>query len=192
MIFGPTRIHAQEFAGKQPRFVAAGSGPNFDDGIFVVVGILGQQQSLQLFLKRRSVPPPIRPVPARPVPASRDRRPPAGRCCQGSVAPLPGNAERSDAIASRSLRSWASSFRRSKSAATSGSAMSRLISSKRSDNFGQLVNQCCHRVIIQSVNIGKYPREIDEPATCSGSPSVKTAISAAIVASASPISLRSP
>ena len=46
------RIHAEQFAREQRRFVAAGARANFDDHVFLVVGILGQQQELQFALDR--------------------------------------------------------------------------------------------------------------------------------------------
>src|SRR5690348_4163232 len=38
--FGPTGVHAVQFASKQARLVAAGSGTDLDNDVAVVVGIL--------------------------------------------------------------------------------------------------------------------------------------------------------
>ncbi len=44
---GVAAVHTQQIAGKQRGFVAARSGAYFDEDVFVVVGIFGQQQFLQ-------------------------------------------------------------------------------------------------------------------------------------------------
>ena len=48
--FGVARIHAEDFCGEQRGFIAAGAGADFEHHVLFVVGILGQQQDLQLFL----------------------------------------------------------------------------------------------------------------------------------------------
>ena len=40
--------HPEEFGGKQRRFVAAGAGPDFEDDVAFVVGILRNQQQLEI------------------------------------------------------------------------------------------------------------------------------------------------
>ena len=46
-------IHAEDFGGKERGLVAAGAGADFEDDVLLVVGILGQQQHLDLFFERR-------------------------------------------------------------------------------------------------------------------------------------------
>ena len=53
LALGKTRVHAKEVAGKQRRLVATGSGANFQKNVALVVGVLGQQQALQLALDLR-------------------------------------------------------------------------------------------------------------------------------------------
>jgi hypothetical protein len=48
--FGISRIHAKHIGDKQPSFIAAGSGTNFENDIAFVVRILRQQQQLQIGL----------------------------------------------------------------------------------------------------------------------------------------------
>jgi len=50
--FGIARIHAEQVAGEQCRFVAAGAGADLEEDVAVVVGVRGQQQFLQLQLQR--------------------------------------------------------------------------------------------------------------------------------------------
>ena len=45
---GIALIHAEQVAGEQRRLVAAGAGADFEDGVLVVGGILGQQQDLDV------------------------------------------------------------------------------------------------------------------------------------------------
>jgi hypothetical protein len=45
--FGPTRVHTEEFTGKERSLFAARTGPNLHDHVFVVVGVLGNQQGLE-------------------------------------------------------------------------------------------------------------------------------------------------
>ena len=49
---GVAAVHAQQVACKQRGFVAARSGAHFDEDVFVVVGIFGQQQFLQFGIER--------------------------------------------------------------------------------------------------------------------------------------------
>ena len=44
------RIHAEQIAGEQRRFIAAGTGANFQENIALVVGIFGDEQFLQIEL----------------------------------------------------------------------------------------------------------------------------------------------
>ena len=48
--FGVAGIHAEKIAGENAGLVAAGAGADFDDDVFVVVGILGDKQQLQFAL----------------------------------------------------------------------------------------------------------------------------------------------
>ena len=50
--FGEARVHAQQVAGEDPRFVAAGAGANLDEDVLVVVGVAREHQLLQLGLER--------------------------------------------------------------------------------------------------------------------------------------------
>ena len=43
-LFGVAQVHAQQVAGKEGAFVAAGAGADFDDGVAGVVGVARQQQ----------------------------------------------------------------------------------------------------------------------------------------------------
>ena len=49
---GVALVHAEQVAGKQRRLVAAGAGADFEDGVLLVGGVLGQQQYLD-FLPQR-------------------------------------------------------------------------------------------------------------------------------------------
>ncbi len=51
--FGIALVHAEDLGREQRGFVAAGAGADFQDDVLLVVGILGQQQDLQLFLDLR-------------------------------------------------------------------------------------------------------------------------------------------
>ena len=44
---GVARVHARQVARKQGRLVAPGAGPDFQEGVACVVGVLRQQQALQ-------------------------------------------------------------------------------------------------------------------------------------------------
>ena len=50
--FGVAAVHTQQIAGKQRGFVAARSGAYFNEDVFVVVGVFGQQQFLQFGIER--------------------------------------------------------------------------------------------------------------------------------------------
>jgi tryptophan synthase beta subunit len=54
VLLGKARIHAENLGGKQRRLVAARARANFQNHVLLVVGILGQQQHLDLFFKLRS------------------------------------------------------------------------------------------------------------------------------------------
>ena len=49
---GITGVHAQQIGGKQGGFVAAGAGADFEEDIFAVVFVFGQQEFLQLGVQR--------------------------------------------------------------------------------------------------------------------------------------------
>ncbi len=49
--FGIAAVHAEEIAGENRRFIAAGSGAHFDKTGALIVGIFRQQQNLQLLLQ---------------------------------------------------------------------------------------------------------------------------------------------
>ena len=51
--FGVAGVHAEDFGGEERGFVAAGAGADFEDDVLFVVGILGQQQDLELFFDCR-------------------------------------------------------------------------------------------------------------------------------------------
>ena len=46
--FGVARVHAEDLGGEQRGFVAAGAGADFEDDVLLVVGILREQQNLQV------------------------------------------------------------------------------------------------------------------------------------------------
>ena len=48
LALGIARVHAEQVAGEQRRFVAAGAGADFQEDVALVVGVLGQQQLLQI------------------------------------------------------------------------------------------------------------------------------------------------
>ena len=48
MRFGVAGIHAEHFVGEERGLVAAGAGADFEDDVFFVVGILGNQQDFQV------------------------------------------------------------------------------------------------------------------------------------------------
>ena len=48
-------VHLKEVAREDGCFVAAGSGANLDDGVFVVVGVAGDEHELDVFLKLRKL-----------------------------------------------------------------------------------------------------------------------------------------
>ena len=49
--FGPARVHAIQFAGKERGFLAARPGAHLDDDVLVVVGVFGQEQHLELLFQ---------------------------------------------------------------------------------------------------------------------------------------------
>ena len=49
--FGITGVHAEEVGGEQGRFLTAGTGADFKDGVLFVQRVLGQQQHLDLVLQ---------------------------------------------------------------------------------------------------------------------------------------------
>ena len=54
LALGIAGVHAQQVAGKQRRFVAAGAGANFQISGTRIVRVLGQQQALQLLRQLRA------------------------------------------------------------------------------------------------------------------------------------------
>jgi hypothetical protein len=46
--FGVAVVHAEHLVGEQGGLVAAGTGADFKDDVLLVVGILGQQQDLEI------------------------------------------------------------------------------------------------------------------------------------------------
>ncbi len=48
MLLGEARVHAEDLGGKERGLVAAGAGADFENHVLLVVGILGQQQDLDL------------------------------------------------------------------------------------------------------------------------------------------------
>ena len=55
--FGVARIHAEQVAGEQGRLVAAGAGADFQENVAFVVGVLRQQQLLQVDFNLRQLLP---------------------------------------------------------------------------------------------------------------------------------------
>jgi hypothetical protein len=51
MLLGKARVHAEHLGGKERGLVAARAGADFQDHVLLVVGILGQQQRLDLFFE---------------------------------------------------------------------------------------------------------------------------------------------
>ncbi len=51
VLLGKARVHAEDLGGKERGFVAAGAGADFEDDVLFVVGVLGQQQHLDLFFE---------------------------------------------------------------------------------------------------------------------------------------------
>ena len=49
-LLGEAHVHAGDFLGEEGRLVAAGAGADFQDGVAVVVGIVGQQGGLEVGL----------------------------------------------------------------------------------------------------------------------------------------------
>ena len=43
-------VHPEEVGGEEAGFLAAGAGPNLQDDVLVVVGVLGQHQEAEFFL----------------------------------------------------------------------------------------------------------------------------------------------
>ena len=57
LALGVARVHAEQVAGEQRRFVAAGAGADFEEDVALVVGVFRQQQLLQVgFELRQSLP----------------------------------------------------------------------------------------------------------------------------------------
>ncbi len=50
-VLGIAGIHAEQIAGKEPRFLPTGAGPDFQNDILGVVGVFGQQQHFQILLE---------------------------------------------------------------------------------------------------------------------------------------------
>jgi hypothetical protein len=49
VLLGEAEIHAEDLGDKERGFIAAGAGAEFEDDIFVVVGVLGEKQDFELF-----------------------------------------------------------------------------------------------------------------------------------------------
>jgi hypothetical protein len=47
--FGVAGVHTEDFGGKERGFVTAGAGPDFENDVFLIVGIFGQEQDFQFF-----------------------------------------------------------------------------------------------------------------------------------------------
>ena len=60
--FGVARVHAEDFGREQRGFVAARAGADFEHDVLFVVGILGQQQDLQLVFDLRQLAAPERAI----------------------------------------------------------------------------------------------------------------------------------
>ena len=50
MLLGEARVHAEDLGGKEGSFVATGARADFEDDVFLVVGIPGQEEDLELVL----------------------------------------------------------------------------------------------------------------------------------------------
>jgi hypothetical protein len=48
LTFGVARVHPEQVAGKQRGLVAAGAGANLEEDVLLVVGVLRNEQDLQL------------------------------------------------------------------------------------------------------------------------------------------------
>ena len=53
MLLGEARVHAEDLGRKQRSLVAARAGADFENDVLLVVGVLGQQQHLDLFFESR-------------------------------------------------------------------------------------------------------------------------------------------
>ena len=51
MLLSEPRVHAENFGHKQRSFVAPGAGPDFQDNVLGLVGILGQEHHPDLFFE---------------------------------------------------------------------------------------------------------------------------------------------
>ena len=54
MLIGVALIHAEEIAGENRRFVAAGAGADFENDVAVVHGVLGQKRGADLLPQRQA------------------------------------------------------------------------------------------------------------------------------------------
>jgi hypothetical protein len=52
LALGVLAVHAEQLGGEQRRFVAAGSGPDFEDDVLLIVRVLRDQQDLELAQER--------------------------------------------------------------------------------------------------------------------------------------------
>ena len=53
MLLGEALVHAEDFGGKERSLVAARPGADFENHVLLVVGVLGQEQHLDLFFQGR-------------------------------------------------------------------------------------------------------------------------------------------
>ena len=51
LLGGVHRVHPKEAVGKQGAFLPAHAAPDFHNHVFIIVGVFGQQQNLQFFVK---------------------------------------------------------------------------------------------------------------------------------------------
>ncbi len=50
VLLGEAEVHAEDLGDEERGFIAAGAGAELEDDVLLVVGVLGQEQDLQLFL----------------------------------------------------------------------------------------------------------------------------------------------
>ena len=93
LALGVARVHAIEVAGEERRLVAARAAADFDDDVLLVVGILGQQQHLELAVELLAARRRGRAAPPRRARASRRR-------CR-SPAPRPARSRSATVLYSR-------------------------------------------------------------------------------------------
>ena len=72
--FGKAAVHSKDFLSKEGGFVAPGSGPDLQQHVLFVVGILGQQKHLQFPFAFLHGCLPARKLPPGPTPGARARK----------------------------------------------------------------------------------------------------------------------